>query len=491
MDRTLRAPIPHNTHERSAMLRRPITISLSLLTVLSLSAAACGGGGGGDDAAPGPSPDGVTDPSRCPVDALDAADGPVDITFWHAMTASNETTLQAMVKDYNGSQDKVHVKLVFKGTYDETLEGYRAAARGTDLPNLVQLEETAIQQLVDSETAIPAAACIAASDFDTSDILPRVLDEFTVGDVLWPMPFNTSNPVLYFNKRAFTEAGLDPADPPTTLAELKDASRAIVDAGAAHQGFALEMQSWYLEQLFATSGEPIVDQGNGRDARATEALLDGDAGRAVFTWAGEMLSEGLAANVGRNPGGQDAFLAIASGDAAMTLGTSAALGSIYDVLASNPDLASKVDLGVAPMPTIAGGGAGGVNVGGAALWLVDTGTDAEKAATWDFTSWLTLPAQQARWHVGTGYVPISKQAAEDPSVTQLWAERPGFRVAFDQLAASQGPAGPVLGGYHAFREAVTQGLERVADGSDPLESLTQADAEATAGMADYNRRVGG
>jgi hypothetical protein len=31
----------------------------------------------------------------------------------------------------------------------------------------------------------------------------------------------------------------------------------------------------------------------------------------------------------------------------------------------------------------------------------------------------------------------------------------------------------------------------VADGTDPLESLTQADAEATTAIQDYNRRVGG
>jgi sn-glycerol 3-phosphate transport system substrate-binding protein len=468
--------------------------ALALLTALALLAAACGGGGDDSDddgAAPGPPADEVADPSRCPVDALDAADGPVDITFWHAMSAANETALKALTDEYNASQDRVRVQLVFKGTYNETLEGYRAAARSGDLPNLVQLEETAIQQLVDSETAIPAAACIEAAGFDTSDILPRVLEQFTVADTLWPMPFNTSNPVLYYNQRDFTEAGLDPADPPSTLTELKEASQAIVDAGAANQGFSLEMQSWYLEQLFATSGQAVVDQGNGRDARATEALLDGDAGQAVYTWVNDMLDAGLAANIGRNPSGFDALIAIASGDTAMSLGTSAALGTIYDTLAGDPALAARVELGVAPMPTIDGGGTGGVNVGGAALWIVDTGTDAQKAATFDFTSWLTLPAQQARWHIGTGYVPISEQAAEDPAVVQLWAERPGFRVAFDQLRASEGPAGPVLGGYPDFREAVTQGLERVADGADPLESLTQADADATTAIQDYNRRVGG
>jgi sn-glycerol 3-phosphate transport system substrate-binding protein len=473
------------------MRHRTRLLPLALLACLGLVAAACGGGGvdGDDGAAPGPTGEDVADPGLCPVDALEAATAPVEITFWHGMTASNETALTALIDDYNASQDKVVVKPVYKGSYDETLEGYRAAARADDLPNLVQLEETALQQVVDSETVIPAAACVEASGFETSDILPRVLEQFTVADTLWPVPFNTSNPVLYFNQVDFREAGLDVADPPSTLSELEAAARAIVDSGAAAQGMALEMRGWYVEQLFATAGEPVVDHANGREERATEALLDTPVGEEVYGWVGRMLSEGLATNIGRNAGGQDAFLAIASGNAAMTLGTSAALGSIYDVLASNPDLASKVELGVAPMPTVDDPGEGGVNVGGAALWLADTGSDEQKAAAWDFASWLMLPAQQARWHIGTGYVPISMAAPDDPTVTQLWADRPGFRVAFDQLKA-EGPAGPAIGGYPDFREAITQGLERVADGTDPAEAVATVDSEATAAIADYNRLVG-
>src|SRR3546814_12272090 len=97
------------------------------------------------------------------------------------------------------------------------------------MPNLVQLEETVIQELIDSQSVIPASACVEAADFDTSDILPRVLDEFTVEDTLWPVPFNTSNPVLYYNKKDFTEAGRDPAPPPAPLADLNTAPPPHVD----------------------------------------------------------------------------------------------------------------------------------------------------------------------------------------------------------------------------------------------------------------------
>src|SRR3546814_2023363 len=84
------------------------------------------------------------------------------------MTASAETTLGELIDDYNASQDRVVVRPVFKGGYVENLEAYRAAVRGGEMPNLVQLEETVIQELIDSQSVIPASACVEAADFDRS-----------------------------------------------------------------------------------------------------------------------------------------------------------------------------------------------------------------------------------------------------------------------------------------------------------------------------------
>src|SRR3546814_17915534 len=105
------------------------------------------------------------------------------------------------------------------------------------------------------------------------------------------------------------------------------------------------------------------------------------------------------------------------------------------------------------MPSSSGGGEGSTNVGGAALWLADTGDDAQKAASWDFAAWPTPPEQQARWHIGTGYVPISAAAAEAPAVAAPWAERPGFRLALAPPAVEDGPAGPGTGGTAGSPEA--------------------------------------
>ena len=92
------------------------------------------------------------------------------------------------------------------------------------------------------------------------------LTAYSTGGVQWGMPFNVSNPVLYYTRSMFAAAGLDPDDPPTTLEELREYSQAIVDSGAASYGIALDTGSdsgggWFLEQWFANAGEFYADNG--------------------------------------------------------------------------------------------------------------------------------------------------------------------------------------------------------------------------------------
>jgi sn-glycerol 3-phosphate transport system substrate-binding protein len=471
---------------------------LCLLAALALVAAACGGddgggGGGGGGAEGAQGREAEVDPGLCPVDALETAEGPVEIQFWHAMTASNEETLTEMVRDYNQSQDQVHVNLVFTGSYDETLDRYLTGLRNDELPQLVQLEETTLQTMIDSGSTVPAAACVEASGFDTSDLLPAVLGEFEVEGTLWPMPFNVSNPVFYYDKNDFRAAGLDPETPPATLDEMQEMGQAIVDAGAAETAMSLEVQPWYPEQWSSMAGQSLVDNNNGRDARAETATVDNDTMLGIFQWIRDMVDADLIFNVGRNPSGADHFFALANGDAAFTIGTSGALGSVYDALDSGT-VDTDVEIGVGPLPGPVAGGP--TSAGGAALWTVANGSSPEEiAATWDFVQWLVDAEQQARWHVNTGYIPITAGAADDPAVQELWAERPGYQVAYEQLADENlppGGGGPVIGGYVEFRNAMEDAIEElVLNDGDPAEVMAALQAQSDEAIAAYNDRVPG
>lgn len=459
-----------------------------LLATIVLSGLALAGCGGGDDG--GGSGGGAADTAACPVDALASVTAPVDITFWHSMTANNEVTLQVLTDEYNASQDKVRVTPVFQGAYDESSDKYITALRGGELPNVVMLEETRIQPMIDTHSVVAAQACVDAAGYDLSDHLEAVIDEFTVGGDLWPMPFNVSGPVLFYDTNDFVKAGLDPDDPPATYAELEAVARAIEDSGAAKTGMALTLTPGNIEQWFNMAGEPIVDNANGRDGRAGTALLDGETGVEAVSFMGRMMEQGLAVNVGRNLNEADNVLALGAGDAGMTIGTSAALGTIWAV--KDAGQYADVGIGVAPMPGPATADEGGIITQGAALWIVGQGASAEeKAASWDYVRFLNEPSSQATWHLGTGYIPIRKTVVEDPKVQDLWQRRPTFRVAFDQLAASNGGNGPVIGAYTQFRESLVEALEKVmVEGEDAEAALRSASEQATEAIRSYNERVG-
>jgi sn-glycerol 3-phosphate transport system substrate-binding protein len=465
------------------MPRRLAALALVSFLVLAACGGSSGGGGGGGD-------DGGAS-SSCPTDALQDAKGPVNITFWYSgLKASNVDALKALTDQYNGSQQKVHVTLEFQGTYDEGAQKYLTALRGGTLPNLVMLEETRVQLMVDSKSMVPAGDCAESADYSFADYVPAVLREFTVDDTLWPMPFNVSNPVLYYDKNDFDKAGLDPDKAPTTFDEVLADARAIVKSGAAKYGFAWEMQPWYVEQWFAKDGKTIVDHSNGRDGRAEAATLDNDTGKDIYGFIDTLFKEKLALNVGRNESGTDTLLAVGKGDAAMAIGTSAALGTIYDIQAAGQF--TDVGIGVGPLP---GSDAddGGVQVGGGSIWLVGKGkSDVEKAATWDYVKWLDEPEQQAVWHQKTGYIPIRKSAIDLPQVADLWKSKPTYKVAYDQLLGSKmSLGGPAIGPYKEFRDAIRSSLESlVLKHVSPAAALAAAQKEADDAIESYNSRIG-
>ncbi len=60
----------------------------------------------------------------------------------------------------------------------------------------------------------------AGIKFDESQFVPTVAGYYTDSKTghLLSQPFNSSTPVLYYNKDAFKKAGLDPDQPPKTSA---------------------------------------------------------------------------------------------------------------------------------------------------------------------------------------------------------------------------------------------------------------------------------
>jgi sn-glycerol 3-phosphate transport system substrate-binding protein len=475
------------------------TRTVALAAALLLAVAACGSDGSSDPTSPtgGSPPTDETAPdlsSQCPLDALEGAGGPVEITYWHAMTRANEETLIELTDQFNASQDQVHVELTNQNSYGDNLTKFETAYGTGDSPDLIQLEDTALQALVDAQVVVPAQACLDAAGANTDDLVERVVSYYSLDGVLYPMPFNVSNPVFYYNKKSFEAAGLDPELPPATLAEVREFADAIQATGIEH-GFAFKRDPWVLEQFLSLAGEPYVNNDNGRSARATEAVFDTPTALAVFEFLDSGVGDGVfLTNPASGGSGFDNLLSICNGENAMTIDTSAALGTATQVLESE-GCKAEVDVGVAPLPLpdASLAGEGGVLVGGAANYLPANGDDARLAAAYTFAAFLASPESQATWAAGTGYIPVSKSATESDTIQQLWADSPGYKVAYDQLltgAENVATTGPVIGDYRGVRDALTDALEAfLVENTPPADALAQAKRDADAKIEAYNATI--
>jgi sn-glycerol 3-phosphate transport system substrate-binding protein len=422
--------------------------------------------------------------------------GPVSITFWHSLTAANQNTLQALVESFNSSQNEVTVNLVYQGGYDDSLNKFLASlGRASELPAIIQIEEASTQLMIDSKEVTPVQDFIDRGEYDLSNFEPRVLDYYRVGDRLYSMPFNLSSPVLYYDKNDFREVGLDPEKPPQTLEEVKEYSEKLLQKDSSgnitRSGIALDVMPWHFEEWLAKAGALYVNNGNGREGRATEALFNGPEGKAIFEWWADMVKSGLAFNVGRNPTYSDGLLAVASGRASMTITTSAALRSIFDVIEAGGG--KGVELGVGPMPGPQSTD-GGITVAGASLWIVKARPEAEQEAAWKFIRFLVEADQQATWYAGSGYFPIRSDAFDLPAAREAEAHYSYLRVAPQQLqqgARNRATQGPILGPFSKIRaEVIATAIESmILTDTPPDEAIDKAASDATQLIKDYNERV--
>lgn len=445
---------------------------------LALVLSACGGGSSTGGAGEAPA-----------ADALESADGVTTVNFWHSMDGTNGETLGKLIDEFNAANEgKIEVKGVYQGDYDSTITKYKAAVQSNSTPSMVQIYDIGTQFMIDSGAVLPTQAFIDRDEYDVSDLQPNIAGYYTIDEDLWSMPFNTSMPVLYYNKTLFEAAGLDPETAPETLDEVGEAAAALSkkNGGPAEFGFNAAIYGWLLEQEIAANGALYCSPDNGRSGeRASDYSFNNDTAVEFVDWWKGLVADGVAGNTGRATA--DAQNAFKSGTIGMTLESTGALGGMQKAAEEQ-----GFELGVGFYPKIEQNDSGPI-IGGASLWISGEGhSDAEKEATWQFMQFLAEPATQATWHTGTGYFPISKAALDEPEDVAWREQYPQFDVAVQQLegteltAATQGCA---AGSMPQARKAAEDALEGALLGGDSKTELTKSVDALKTEIENYNNSV--
>ena len=191
------------------MKKRLIGYAAALLAVSML--AGCGAPAAGTGAAADPgSQAGASQSGTSQTDVSQSAGAEgASITFWHSMGGVNGEALEYLVNKFNSENTMgIRVEAQYQGEYDDAINKLKSAQIGNMGADLVQIYDIGTRFMIDSGWVVPMQELIDADGWDKTQIEPNIAAYYTVGDTLYSMPFNSSTPLLYYNKDMFEKAGI-------------------------------------------------------------------------------------------------------------------------------------------------------------------------------------------------------------------------------------------------------------------------------------------
>jgi len=362
-----------------------------------------------------------------------AAQSATEVRVWIAFTDTRLDWARQVAADFSAMNPDYNVVVDGYANYEEILDATVLALEQGNPPAIVQWFEVGTQFARDSEyfkpveVAIAGRSEIAGVPVNLDDFITPVRSYYTLDGQFTSMPWNSSSPILYSNTAMLAAAGIE--TPPATWQEVEAACELIMALPDAPQGcITWPNHGWFFEQWVAQQDGVLSNNGNGRDERATEVLLNSDAGLAVANWWQSMYQKGFYTYTGVQRDWSGTEQAIQSASAAMIITSSADAANITNAAAEN-----GIEIVTTRMPYNAETGWTGNLIGGASLWLVDGLDPVVEDGALGFMLYLNNAENAADWHRVTGYLPITYGAVEVLEAEGWFETNPNFRTAFDQI----------------------------------------------------------
>jgi sn-glycerol 3-phosphate transport system substrate-binding protein len=398
-----------------------------------------------------------------------------DIMLWHAMSGELGRQLEKLASDFNASQSEYRIVPGYKGNYTETVTAAIFAFRSRSQPAIVQVNEIATATMMAAKGAIYPVYELMRDEtevFSPAAYLPAVTGYYAdVAGNMLSFPFNSSTPILYYNKDKFRAAGLDPEIAPKTWPEVGAAARRLREKGAVC-GFTTSWPSWInVENFSAFHNLPISTRANGFGG--LDAVLNFNNPAVVRHVA--QLAQWQTTKVfdysGRATTAEPRFQ---NGECGIFIGSSATRADIkanskfeigYGMLPYWPDVKG------APQNTI---------IGGATLWVLRDRPRDEYKGVAKFFGYLSKPEIQAAWHQNTGYLPVTRAAFDLTRAQGFYDRNPGTAISIEQITLkppTENSRGLRLGSFVLIRDVIDDELEQAFSGKKSAQAAMDSAVE--------------
>ena len=408
-----------------------------------------------------------------------------EIQWWHAMTGANNDVIVKLANEFNASQNEYKVVPTYKGSYADTMNAGIAAFRAGNAPHIMQVFEVGTATMMAAKGAVKPVQRLmveAGEKFDPKSYLPAITGYYSTskGEML-SFPFNSSSMVMWINKDALAKAGV--AAIPKTWPEVFDAAKKLKAAGYATCGFSTAWTTWAnLEQLSAWHNVPLATKANGLDGFDTELKFNGPVQVRHLENLVNLQKDKTFDYSGRTNTGEGRFT---SGECPIFLTSSAFFGNVK----AN----AKFAFAAAPMPyypDVPGAPQNSI-IGGASLWVMGGKKAEEYKGVAKFFTFLSDTDRQAKLHIESGYLPITKAAYDKVKASGFYKDNPDRETPLLELTnkePTENSRGLRLGNMVQMRDDWSEEIEAALAGKKSAkQALDDAVARGNQTLRQFER----
>lgn len=366
----------------------------------------------------------------------------VEITFWYAFKDKIEANNQALVKEFNESQNKIHVTAEYQGDYDQLHSKTKSAITAGEAPEVTIVEIASIQDFGKSGIIEDLTPFVEKDKLDVKDYQPGLMENSYIDNKLYALPYLRSTPILYMNTSLLEAAGLDAAGP-KNWAELEDYCRKLSKDGVV--GMVYPINIWMTEGFLAQAGGTMLNSDNTKATVNSAEMIKG------LEFLKKMNDEGIIKIVTGTEGSDKSKIDFKNQKSAMFFSSTADL--TYNLQVAE-ESGFKLNSAFMPADKNYGVPTGGSNM------VMTSGLSKEKQdAAWEFIKFMTDKERTIEASKNTGYLPTRISAVNSEEMQELYKEKPQFKVAVDQLQYAKGR--PMVTTYAEIQKLAKESQERI------------------------------
>ena len=349
-----------------------------------------------------------------------------ELTMFYPVAVGGPLTkvVDGLVADFEKQHPDIKVNAIYAGNYNDARIKALAALKSGKPAQLSVMFSIDIYELIEQD-AIVAFDDIVETDEERewlSTFFPSLMENGMTKGKTWGIPFQRSTIVMYYNKDAFRDAGLDPETPPATWDEFVLMGKSLIkkdSAGNTERWGAMIPSTGYPYWMFGA----LAMQND-------QVLMNRDGNETYFDSPGVVEALQFWRNLGAEhevmPAGTIEWGTLRQN---FLEGRTAIMWhSTGNLTAVKKNASFEFGVGMLPANKRRGTPTGGGN-----FYIFKQTTPEERKAALTFIRWMTGPERTAEWSIKTGYIGTRPDAYQTDKLQMYVKEFPPAAVARDQL----------------------------------------------------------